>query len=87
MRDLARIDIRLRPVRDGVGDTLERHHAADGTQANRLLGHAEYDAAFFVLGDGECPHYFHGMQAVRPVVAHARQDDAQSVGLLLPVFW
>src|SRR5271165_1154873 len=55
---------------------LQWAHALDGTELNRLLGHAEDDAGGFVLGHSPSARLPHFEQSARTVVAHAGHDDS-----------
>jgi hypothetical protein len=63
-------------VEDFPRNGLQWAYAVDRTQFNRLLGHAENDAAGFVLRHSPSARLTHFEQPARAVVAHAGHDDS-----------
>jgi len=58
----------------------QRHNPLDTTALDGLLGHAEFNAAFFILGQSVGTGLVHLGQACSPIITRTCHDDAQRIG-------
>src|SRR5690606_31007126 len=69
----------VREVEDQPGNIVQRRHMGSPPGVDRLLGHPEYHAGSFVLGDGFGPGLPHLLEPRGAVGAHAGEDGANRV--------